>query len=98
MKERKQRGGIGFTLVRTAGDTPGSSCGHLHLDFDTAWWCASDGEVHYASMTDGRLNVGEPCGYRGASRCAYCNGSGEAYDPTTGEGPRCPACAASRGA
>ena len=26
------------------------------------------------------------------SRCAYCRGSGEAYDPQTGEGPVCPAC------
>lgn len=24
--------------------------------------------------------------------CVYCAGSGEAFDPTTGEGPTCPAC------
>lgn len=24
--------------------------------------------------------------------CAYCDGSGEAYDPQTGEGPACPSC------
>jgi hypothetical protein len=24
--------------------------------------------------------------------CPYCNGSGEAYDPQTNEGPTCPSC------
>jgi hypothetical protein len=28
----------------------------------------------------------------GAPVCPYCAGSGEAYDPQTGEGPVCPAC------
>ena len=25
-------------------------------------------------------------------KCPYCDGSGEAYDPSTGEGPTCPLC------
>lgn len=25
--------------------------------------------------------------------CSYCAGTGEAYDPVTGEGPACPECA-----
>lgn len=28
-----------------------------------------------------------------AGPCPYCAGTGEAYDPMTGEGPACPACA-----
>lgn len=26
-------------------------------------------------------------------KCTYCRDTGEAFDPITGEGPRCPACA-----
>lgn len=29
-------------------------------------------------------------------KCPYCTGSGEAYDPMTGEGPICPACFGTR--
>lgn len=28
----------------------------------------------------------------GLRECRYCAGTGEAYDPSTGEGPECPAC------